>query len=217
MTLDKIYNKLHGNLYKPLLFFIPSSLLPIENEVVALNTSLTEALDKVYYIDKKGQDYSVNTSESLHPILQKAAILEKNILLLLEQQNKLSKTGFKFLLDKYEELLYFYVETSIKLAKNINELPINDGKAIVVYFEMQRDAFQQHQNTFEKYFPSKNVTLAKPLDWSNYSEKDLPPIRHLSIVQTEKKRTTRKKKKIILTDLEAREYLLETVFNINMG
>jgi hypothetical protein len=171
--------------------------------------------------------YDVITTESLHPILGKATFLDKNMFLLLEQKRKLSTTELGFLLEKYDESLYFLVWASSWMQENLHSLKSPLSQEIGIYFEMQSEAFENHNSTFRKHFPLFKAPAPKKIAWSSFDEIDIPPLRSLqsqkennelvSILKTDGKTKAKKvKKPPLITDEQAQKYLLETVFKVKI-
>jgi hypothetical protein len=228
MTLDKIFSKLQGNLFKPYLFYFPSSIIPESKKKIVDNPAANAFFDCILYVDKKGEPFTVISTESIYPLLTKTVILEKNMFLLLEQKRKLSTTELNFLLEKYCESLNFYVLASIWMHTNLGSLKTKISQDVAVYFETQNQAFQNHENEFKKYFPKFNSDAPKtpPIDWSKFNKSDFPPLEQLankeidlsSILKTDKKPGVKKAKKPpLITDEQSRLYLLESVFKVKFN
>jgi hypothetical protein len=227
MTLDKIYLKLQVQLSVPFVFYIPSSIVP-EDKKQVLETPVCKAvMDQIMLIEKNATDFRVLSAESVSPILTKAAVLDKNMFLLLKQKKKLSSSEFSFLLDKYSELLYFFRVISEWMSKNIRSLDTPLSKETAIYFESQHLALENHEQAFRKYFPLYKISVSKAIDWSRVTKNDFPPLAQLttkevekglkSILASDKKPAVKKEKKApLLTDEQSQRYLLETVFNVKL-
>jgi len=227
MTIDETFNNLKDNLYKPLIFYVPRSIIPEDKKELFSASKFDSVFHRIAIIDKKGNILELKSNIKLLQLLEKPTLLDKNIFLLLEKKEILKPNPFNFLLEKYIEQLNFYVLISDWMDKNIAvDIPDLDS-GIKSYFELQKKIFQKHLEVFQNNFLSNAISLSKPVDVFKYIKKDFPPFKHFINIQNEsdlrpnlntnkKKGSNRKQKPILITDDESRNFLLNTVFKLNL-
>jgi len=242
MTLDKTFQKLKENLYKPFIFYIPNRIVPEDNQyLIAKNENLQKFFDNIILIKQDGAGYEIKHHSSLFEILQKESILDDNIFILLSEKAKQEVQQFDYLLKKYAEELTNFVWISDWLHKNLIET-FNSEKVeeeVQTSFELQHQYLLNHQQEFNKQFYSiKKETIkqeSKPVDIKPFLEnkfKELSehlitvignPIEEDQLLEQVKQEEQLKPKKEKLslkqrrakieTDLDAEAFLLTTVFN----
>lgn len=224
MALEEAFNELRNNLYRPFIFFIPKSLIPEQKKELFDSPEIAQLFNKVAIIENSGEIYELKFSKGLFQILEKPSILNGNIFLLSDQKAVLNSFQFNLLMEKYQVQLQFYTKVSKWMALHSTEhCVINDD--IKSYFELQDTFYQNHLNEIETKFKIKITTQIKPIDLLNHIEKDLSPLKKLirdnkvksngANFNHQKNQTKVKKvKPVLLTDQEAKSFLLKSVFHI---
>lgn len=227
MTIDETFNNLKDNLYKPLIFYVPRSIIPEDKKELFSASKFDSVFHRIAIINKKGDIQELKSNIKLIQLLEKPSCLDNNIFLLLEKKEILKPNPFNFLLEKYIEQLNFYVLISDWMDKNIAvDIPDLDS-GIKSYFELQKKIFQKHLEVFQNNFLSNTTSLSKPVDVFKYIKKDFPPFKHFINIQNEsdlrpnlntnkKKGSNRKQKPILITDDESKNFLLSTVFKLKL-
>lgn len=224
MGLEKILKELLIKLNRPLLFFIPKTIIPTE-ELKAFDSNETEALfDKIVFYCNDGQVEEIISGSRYTQLLEKPSLLEFNMLRLIDEEVHLNSTQFAVLLEKYILHLRFFVSISKWMDEHVNQHCKLD-KNLKDYFEIQRVSFQNHRQEIETKFSvniitdltsrqilsfikkDSSATLPNLLPKENKSKKitDLPTSKSQKVDKTEKQ--------ILITDQEARSFLLESVFD----
>jgi hypothetical protein len=224
MGLEKILKELLIKLNRPLLFFIPKTLIPKE-EIKAFDSTETEALfDKIVFYAVDGQVEEIIPGSGYIQLLEKPSLLEFNILRLIDEEAHLNSTQFNVLLEKYIIHLRFFVFISKWMDEHVNE-HCKIGENIKDYFELQSLAYENHKQEIETKFNVHIISDLTSRQILSYIKKDssttLPSL--LSKDDTSKKicdlpvpeikRVVKIEKEILITDQEARSFLLETVFD----
>lgn len=145
MTIDETFNNLKDNLYKPLIFYVPRSIIPEDKKELFSASKFNLVFNKIAVIDKKGNILELKSNIKLLQLLEKPILLDENIFLLLGEKEQLKPNPFNFLLEKYIEQLNFYVLISDWMDKNIAvDIPDLDSD-IKSYFELQKKIFQNNK------------------------------------------------------------------------
>ncbi len=227
MTIDETFNNLKDNLYKPLIFYVPRSIIPEDKKELFSASKFDSVFHRIAIINKKGDIQELKSNIKLIQLIEKPSCLDNNIFLLLEKKEELKPNPFNFLLEKYIEQLNFYVLISDWMDKNI-AVDIQDlDSGIKSYFELQKKIFQKHLEVFQNNFLSNAISLSKPVDVFKYIKKDFPPFKQFIKIQNEsdlrpnlntnkKKGSNRKQKLILITDDESKNFLLNTVFKLKL-
>ena len=122
MALDKIFQKLKENLYRPFIFYIPKSIVPKENlHLVDNNKNLLGFFDNIILVKQDGAGYEIKHHAPLFELLQKESVLGDNIFILLSEKTTQEEQQFSYLLQKYTQELVNYVWISEWLQKNLIE------------------------------------------------------------------------------------------------
>mgnify|MGYP000091332129 CR=1 FL=1 len=222
MELDKLFTELWKNLYKSFVFYIPSRLLPDLEHNKALNT--------VVLIDSKGFDSELLNDESSHyQILGKAMILNDNIFKLIDQSERLPKHKFDFFLEKYLEHVNFVLYVSNWMENNI-EIDISDlREETKKSFKSQTQVFLKHVEDLKSHIILPNKSLEKQkVNVLKFIENDLTDIKNVlnlnsvkpndSVENVATKTSIKNKNKLpLITEEDAEDFLLETVFQIRKG
>ena len=168
-------------------------------------------------------------------LLNKRTSLEDNIFQLLKMKREMEAFEFDYVLEKYFHQLEFsffvtnWLEVNLSFY-NKDRIDIN----IIGAFSIQSGYFEKHYETLVKHFyDSKKITLKEsftvlelvknyipdlisrygPINFKeklDVGQRTIEGENNISSVKTPKKT----KKKTLVTDEDAEEFLLETVFNI---
>ena len=224
MALDKAFKDLRNNLYRPLLFFIPKSLVPESKKELLDSPEFARFFNTPAIIEKSGESYELKSNPNYIQILEKPSILVGNIFLLSDQKAVLNSFQFGVLLEKYLEQLKFYNTIASWMAQHIKEhCAIEEN--IMEYFELQNTFFQHHLGEINAKFNVNVIPNTDPKDALEYIEKDLPAFKKLfqtndrsnpeqNLDNLPKYKNIRKPKPVLVTDEEARNFLLKSIFNV---
>ena len=221
MELDKLFTELWKNLYKPFVFYIPLRLMP--------DLEPNEVLNTVIFIDSKGFDSELKEASSHHHILSKAMILNDNIFKLIDQSERLPKHKFDFFLEKYLEHVNFVLYVSNWMENNI-EIDISDlREETKKSFKSQTQVFLKHVEDLKSHIILPNKSLEKQkVNVLKFIENDLTDIKNVlnlnsvkpndSVENVATKTSIKNKNKLpLITEEDAEDFLLETVFQIRKG
>ena len=227
MNLDKIHSQLIDNLYKPLIFYIPESIIPETKKGMEFHAKQEHIFNKIIVIDNDGNNYELELKSNSFGLLGKNNLLDKNLFQLLEQKGQLNPFQFDVLLQKYMEQINFYVLISGWMSDNLESQIDNLDGSIISYFTLQKMAFQNHKEALQHSFLLDIVPLPKPEQVIKQVESILPSLYITKDVairepKTEmpaqlKSKRTKPKKQVLITNEEADRFLLETVFNVKFS
>ncbi|MEO9661173.1 MAG: hypothetical protein ABJO28_15730 [Maribacter dokdonensis] len=224
MGMEETLKDLVQKLNRPFLFYLPMSIVP-ETVMEAFGSIDIETFfDTVVLYGNNGEINEISTGSPYTQLLEKPTLLGHNILRLLDEQAALNTSRFNALLEKYVQQLRFYVFTSRWMYEHIGE-HCTIEKNVKSYFKLQNTAYVHHKEEIESKFQIRintdltsrqildhlkkdtSTTLSKlvgNVDESPYENK---------FSNTDILKETPIEKRPLITDREARSFLLKTVFN----
>ncbi|MUH36955.1 hypothetical protein D9O36_13970 [Zobellia amurskyensis] len=224
MKLEETLKDLILKLNRPLLFTVPKAIVPTD-EIERLDPFIVEGfLDTVIFYGNDGQFKDTCSGTDYLQLLEKPTLLGYNYLRLIEIGENSSSSKFNAVLEKYILHVRFYVFVSKWMTDHLDEHRKIE-KNVQSYFELQSSAYQNHKRELEKKFGIKIVTDLTSVEVFSYLKKDASPSvpdltkierpdkEKETIGKKNKSGTPKYKKDTLITDREAREFLLETVFN----
>jgi len=224
-TLFETFEKLRLNLYKPLIFYIPRSIIPDDKKEYFEAPRFKNYFNTVVIINQKGRDYELKDEASLYYIMLKQAKLDENIFILLNEKETLNENQFDFLLKKYLIQINFYVLISEWFNRNIALHIDNLSDEVKNSFQLQYDVFIDHLNHLKSnYFIKEKTTQKQDIDVVKLIEDEFPELNkilnHKSKTESNKnefKNIAKAKKEMsIITNQEAEDFLLKTVFKVSI-
>lgn len=228
-TGEETYDELRNGIIKPFIFYIPYNALPVEAKKIINETPVLKVLfDVIVSIDKNlhtttGEGIYQNNLEHINKSIQ----LETQIIKLIEFKDNSSPTLFKFIFDKYYTLVSTFDFVSNWMNENFikyfNPFELKTEKTL---FQFQAEAFKSHLNYLNENFktitpkpkPQKEITQFLQNEYSslNIIPSSQPTAAAIKAPATSTPTPAKKNnKKQPITAEEARNYLLETVFNVN--
>lgn len=230
-TLNQIYDDLNKGLFVPMVFYIPRRVWNQFDKKKWDDKIYDNVFDKVVLIKPDGSDALLNNEPSNHHLFIKKSRLDKNTFKLLDLQNDLDKKQFKFLLNKYCLQLDFCRRVSIWMMENVKKDIEDLNQETLISFELQQTSFKEHWQYVQENFvdsPKIKETTSETL----LSKKDIKSFQNLmnpsgiltSPIETKpdskeeinKPKKQKKEKKILVTEEEATNFLLRTVFNMKL-
>jgi hypothetical protein len=237
-SLETIFEELRHNLFRSYVFYLPGKLVeeaPIREEQLI---KLAPLFDTILYIDTELVLNSYKQQPLQFELQQKRELLNKNTFKLLLQKDIQKPYQFDFLIKEYIKYVEFNLVATKWLLQQLDRYLPNTTKEIKIVLQLQCDCFKKHQQDIdqhlklEKQLPNENINL---LEFVSNNFKDLND--KISNIQINKpiatavsttvdvaamaeksanpsNSTQKKKKTPLITDEEARKYLLKTVFNV---
>ena len=239
-SLEKFFMKLYKNLFEELIFYIPGHLIPDELLIEHNLLELKKYFQMVFYMDKMKGPVLLEENSVKPNMISKASFLEKNIFILLKKKDKESSATFNFILEKYIKQIEGYCYVSKWMFDNIEIEEIEGiNNEVVNYFREQSKCHISHLDDLKKHFQNDHILMKldsygaintiegyipKLLEQLQGMEEKLDQKTKLidSFVkgvtsEMAKPSTTVLKKKLLISEVEADEFILKTVFNLTIA
>lgn len=199
MKEESVLEKLINNLQAPLLFYIPKSVALSFLEEDKSNVDISKLdffFDTILGVDKNFQLFDLENDIKLLSLLKKEQLLNKNTLALLDLHQHHTKK-FNFVFEKYMVHLAYHQYITSWLYDNCHTSLQGVSKKTQQYLLFQKNAFTHHANEINHQFtPHKTPEFNNP-----------------QIIKGKEDVLNKKKSKTpIITEQEAEEFLLKTVF-----
>ena len=157
------------------MIYLPSSILEIVDG--AERKIFHDYVDSIFIIERNGDNYFLDENNkfcSIH-ILQKKALLDENIFLLLSYREEHPKASFDYIFKKYKEQMEGYMYFSRWLFENASTYIKDLSKDAKQGFELQYTAFMAHGKELKAQFPM-DVKEMKVPDMESIRIKTTDPI-----------------------------------------
>lgn len=237
-SIEQQFLELREGLYKPLLFFIPKSIFTGD-----ILNSLTqevkhELLDTLMLIKEDGSCYKLNTGPVLFYILQKKNNLDDSILKIFEIKKQLEEREFSFFIQRYltEVDVYVYLTEWLYTNRGLYKELLSEEQVQSLY--LQQEYLKQHLEALKQHCLKVNSPVKKEKESIlNFLKKEIPELEQviskarlneidlpeqkksttkLTLVAQENKNENKKQKPERITEKEAEDFLLESVFNVKI-
>lgn len=240
--LSEIINKLNLGLVYCSIGYIPQSFINLINKKDG--ELLQGMVNKIIIIDKKGFDKQPTTTE-LFMLIGKPSMLSQNIFYLNNLKQEHNKDNFNYILDKYLGYLNGAIHITEYYSNNI-EIDIPEAENNVkASFKNQYNYLIKHKEEFNSKFMRYNFSKPDLNSWLNqntlnnlndtFSNSKIPQLKVEDFIRKQQTLNTNtntntkevKKSKAQLkkenlqaikdkTNQEAEQYILKTVFNIDV-
>ena len=226
MDTSKTLKSLIKQLYTPLLFFIPKSIIPLSELSEFRNINTEDFFNTIVFLSENNSTEKVLAIKDCIPLLEKASILNYNTITLIDKKEHTSPLQFSTLLESYIMHLRFYTFITKWMNENVT-FHCGANKKIKGYFQLQADCFQDHKVQIENKFSIQIITNLNSAEVLTYIKNDNVQLLKNVFKQQEKldvieesptPKSVKKvgsEKPVLITDEESMEFLLETVFNSN--
>ena len=241
-SLENFCNKLFANLIEEFIFFIPENIF-FTSELDSQNLPAFKSyFQKVIYMDHIKGPLLYNLDRKGPDMIVKSGLLTKNTLGLIENNEQLSSSNFNYILNNYLDQVkgLAFISDWMNDQDRLIEVAGIDSKARV-NFNLQSELFEKHLDELSKTFKTgeimleNNESVIKDLKLQvpklieqikNIGETQLVQVAMISeFVQSAQKNVTikpkevlsgKKLKPILITENEAEEFLLATIFGIKL-
>jgi hypothetical protein len=209
-----IYEELRNRVFYPLLIYFPKFYFEhlLEQEQIK---QIEWVFDILILARKKMDIVFIDDQDESQEILNKRSLLSENLFDLVDYQIELKPAQFSFLMHKYQEYVFIFHHIAELMLNDVNSRTDGKYKKHVAFFMIQEDALRHHKITISDDFPEhKNTQEEEDYMRANIIDNfKLPIIEQEEIIPPTIK--TKQKKEKIITDLEAQDFLLESIFKIN--
>ena len=242
-SLEKFCNKLFSGLLEEFIFFIPNTVF-FSEQLEAQNLSeFRKYFQKVIYMDNM-QGPLMYTSKSKGPdMLIKAELLNKNIISLIEKSGHLSKSNFNYVNKKYVDQVrgLSFISNWMNDQDRLKGVEGIETKT-KTSFQLQSELFERHLDELNTTFEIEETETKKYIDILNDLELQVPrlieQIKQVGdtqsnqieiitqlvqssqsdvIIETKEAIPPKKQKRILISDDEAEEFLLESLFGLRLN
>ncbi|TYB78203.1 hypothetical protein [Bizionia myxarmorum] len=228
-TFNQIYEAMTKRLYVPMVFYMPRRIWNQFDKEKWNDKEYDNLFDKVVLIKPDGSNALLNNEQSSHYIMVKKECLDLNTFKLLELQSDLDAKQFEFILNKYITQLDFIKRISIWMFENVQKDIESLKQETYLSFQLQQKAIIEHWTYVQENFvgitqidKKTNEIVLNKKDFKTFKDLMNPSGEFPSITQTksnikeedEKPQQLKKEKKILVTEEEATDVLLRTVFNM---
>ena len=241
-SLNEFYNELVQVLIDDVGYYIPSEIIPehLVNQVYSIGSY--GFFDEMLVLDPEKGLLVFEAEEFNLKLFDKHTLLEKNLFKLLRKKSGIELDEFNYILDKYFRQVEFYF--SITNWLNVHLELYNSDKIdidISGSFQLQYSYYKKHfEDLIDQFYVGKEIFLKEiyPIDElmenhfpdllaryslasANSIKKEEAEITEEYICKTEevelksKKSNIKKKIKVYITENEADEFVLKSVFNIS--
>jgi len=226
MDTSNTLKRLINQLYTPLLFFIPKSIIPLSELSEFRNIKTEEFFNTIVLLSENNAAEKVLAIKDCTPLLEKASILNYNTITLIDKKEDASSLQFSTLLESYIMHLRFYTFITKWMNENVT-FHCDANKKIKGYFQLQADCFQYHKVQIENKFSIQIIPNLNSAEVLTYIKNDNVLLlknvfKHqekLDIIEASPTpkglKKTGSQKPVLITDEESIKFLLETVFNSN--
>lgn len=207
---------------KPLLFFIPSAFLSnLENSGAFTDKDSIRVVDSIVILNIDGSVKYIESGFYQITLLEKEAILNNNIFILLQQESTLNDKAFEYVLDKYtKELLAWveYTQMMIEYIKDATSANLIDNyyPELLPFFVLQHNLLKQHKNNYLNHFNELLNALNLNIT-SNDDNKNNIVAKNNTVAQIlNVKPIEVEESDALFSTQEIDSYLLEYIFNIDL-
>jgi len=207
--MNHIYD-IRDNLIRSYIFYIPDSIYEDLNRTAFKGIIKQADLNKLGYFDN---DLNVSTNLKLLrtiDFITKSKYLEKNILQLFKAKKELSTSEFNYLLEAYKEHVVAHTFITEELNRNLKKYFQNIDLEIINLFKLQAQAFEKHQKAISTHFGK----LEEPNTFNQ--EEFIKRFQENKFKIASKSSIKKDKKKPLITNEEADDFLLKTIFNVKV-
>lgn len=229
MEPSKEMEELLKRIYMPSVFYFPIELFP------DLSTETKKELDKYQFFEElgilkaNGEVEPLKRAANTLEIGKKDGVLEANVFQLLETKERLKRESFVFLLDRYLSYVKTWIYAYNWLLSNFDKQFTETDKKLKSLFEYQCVVLDNHLKILNQKFQFNysNTPTTNLVDILSKNKEMLPLGQSLNNdlkgsvkkveVKADQKSVKQNKKKLLLTEKQADDFLLKTVFNVQEG
>jgi len=218
MDTHKVFIKLYRRLLSRSVFYIPSEFI-FDGIQDMISLSLEDYSDRLLYLGKDRRSKSLQNPEAFENVSKKRFQLEKTVSYLLKQKGIMGEDSFSYLQGKYMEFVSAACYGSKELYDNVQRYFPNESLVLYKTFLLQQNILNAHRKEL--------VSALKIANNQPYSLEDLEKMSLLqdpAIVEVFSFQSTGLQRDglhaqpndgvALISDEEAQDFLLKTVFSI---
>ncbi|WMI70085.1 hypothetical protein [Mangrovimonas sp. YM274] len=218
---NSIFETIKNNITRLFIFYVPEILYDFIQDSIYRDIVPKQDINTVAFMDRDRKTSVDPARFEKYTLLEKSAVFEENVFVLLDAKEALGNTQFEHLFLKYWEHLDSFTMLSQWMHDNIHECIHLPSETIVELFAIQRQLFEDHRSIIlQKYGNPKTRERIKKFTDNIKAQMASPnfkvtvPKLHAPTPPIKKSPKPRKKKTELITDEEVDKMLLETVFNV---
>lgn len=229
MEATKEMESLLKRIYMPTVFYFPKALFPNLSPETKKELKEYHFFEDLGIIKSNGEVGPLKKAFNALEIYKKDGVLEVNIFQLLEMKDRLNGEAFYFLLDKYLSHVKSWVYAYNWLLENFDKQIPKTSKNQKPLFEHQCTILDNHLAKLNQKFQFNfnNTSAINLVDVLSKNKSVFPfnksiydslkgSVKKID-VDHQNKTTKQNKKQLLLTEKEADEFLLKTVFNMKIA
>lgn len=213
------------NLTKNYIFYIPSSIYRIIEDSPLKGIIPKDEYDRIVYLEDKSKIRTTDLDQMiLIDLIRKKDNLKQNLITLLDVKTSLSSAAFDEILKGYQNHLKWHLYVSSWMQKHLKSSFPNIKDVLINAFKFQTDNFSTHSIEIERHFKLNqedinlnNIDVINNLK-ANFGDTEKKKIFHVNPNFNLKPTSFKalEKEKSAITDEEIDNFLLETIFNIEL-
>jgi hypothetical protein len=232
ISIEKEFQELRGNLYKPLLVFVPTTILPENTLEFVAEEIQGQLFDTLVLIKEDGAGYKIKNKPILYNILQKKTKLDTAVFKIFEIKEQLKAEQFDFFIQRYLTEVDVYLFITEWLYNNRTLCKEAQRDEVAQSLNYQYEYLKQHLADLNKHcLEVKDPIKKESKAILDFIQNDIPELKtflagntlnskknnelQLPILEL-KAKIKKKNKSTKITEQEAEKFLLETIFNINL-
>lgn len=224
--MTNISTTLIENLTRNYIFYIPSAIYTTVENSEFKGLVPKEEYDKIVYYESKSNVRTTNLDQIiLLDLINKKEVLKQNVILLLEAKTSLSSPAFNIVLKDYQNHLKWHVHVSSWMDENLKSSFPNIKDVLINVFQFQSENFRSHHLEIDNHFELNledvklnNVIVINSLktNFPETSKQDHVFNINQHISQKSALSEEPIEEKQIITDEDIDNFLLETIFNVEL-
>ncbi|WP_296317648.1 hypothetical protein [Winogradskyella sp. UBA3174] len=224
MALRNDMQVLIKSIRQPILFFLPRQVFEEVTKKDLTNLEKLGLLNTLFITNSMGESKPIIHCTELLQILEKPKIFKSNVFELLELRNTLDKSAFHYLIDDYFKELSTWIRTTDIICEEAKNHVINFQPEMQGYLKLQYDTLIDHQIELKRHFGKwkSHFEFRRLLNFNDKnfdkvvtSIKDSTPIKLLETKNKKVKPVNVKPKSIPISEIEADQYILKSIFNVD--
>lgn len=221
MDIHKTFLKLYRRLLSQTVFYIPSEL-NVEGLQDMFDVPIDEYTDRLLLLAKDKRSKPLQNPEAFETVIAKSFLLQKTVSFFLKQQTRMDEESFSYLKEKYMEHVNAACYVSKLLFDKVKEYFPNEPLVVYNSFLVQQNTVNEHRDSLVKTLkivdnqPYLLEDLLKMSLLHNPAYKEKFPLQELGL-QPEVIQEQQTDDAGMISDEQAQNFLLETVFSIPLG
>ncbi len=218
MDTHKVIIKLNRRLLSRSVFYIPSEFI-FDGIQDMISLSLDDYSDRLLYLGKDRRSKSLQNPEAFENVTKKRFQLEKTVSYLLKQKGIMEEGSFSYLQDKYMEFVNAACYGSKELYDNVQKYFPDESLVLYKTFLLQQNILNKHRKELVSALKIANNQPYSLEDLKKMSLLQDPAIGeafslHSTGLQTTALHAQSNDGVALISDKQALNFLLETVFSI---